>query len=103
MPEGFQFPYQASPLPGAITELHTELWIPWEESPQWAHNRNVRVEFVVGLLKPGVALDSANTELSVIAKRLEAQYPETNSGHGVRIMPLAEAVTGKVRTSLRFE
>ena len=100
MPEGFQFPYQASPLTGAITALHTELWIPWEESPQWAHNRNVRVEFVVGLLKPGVALDGANTELSVIAKRLEAQYPETNSGHGVRIMPLAEAVTGRVRTSL---
>jgi len=80
--------------------LHTELWILWEESPQWAHNRNVRVELVVGLLKPAVALDGANTELSVIAKRLEAQYPETNSGHGVRIMPLAEAVTGRVRTSL---
>ena len=100
MPEGFQFPYQASPLPGATSELHTELWIPWEESPQWAHNRNVHVEFVAGLLKPGVGLDGANTELGVIAKRLEAQYPETNSGRGVRIVPLAEVVAGRVRTSL---
>src|SRR5262249_2578984 len=39
-------------------------------------------------LKRGVSIDQAQAELSAIAGRLEAAYPETNRGRGVRLYPL---------------
>ena len=39
-------------------------------------------------LKPGVSIGQAQQELSTLAGRLEAAYPETNRGHGIRLYPL---------------
>src|SRR6476646_10123695 len=39
-------------------------------------------------LKRGVSIEQAQAELSAIAGRLEAAYPETNRGRGVRLYPL---------------
>src|SRR6267143_2039314 len=39
-------------------------------------------------LKPGVARQQGQAELSAIAKRLESDFPETNRGHGIEIFPL---------------
>src|SRR5881397_2499748 len=39
-------------------------------------------------LKPGVTRQKAQAELSAIAKRLESDFPETNRGHGIEILPL---------------
>jgi len=39
-------------------------------------------------LKPGVTRDQAQQEISVIASRLEADYPETNRGRGIKVWPL---------------
>jgi predicted permease len=39
-------------------------------------------------LKPGVSIEQAESELSMVAKRLETQYPATNRGRGVKIFPL---------------
>ena len=91
MPENFQFPYRAS---------LTEIWIPWMMPPQRALNRNSRVEFAVGRLKPGVTIDAARQELNVLASRLAAQYPATNQGRRAHVTPLAEFVGGGVRAAL---
>src|SRR5262252_5197050 len=39
-------------------------------------------------LKPGVTRQQAQTELNSIAQRLENDYPETNRGYEVQLMPL---------------
>jgi predicted permease len=39
-------------------------------------------------LKPGVTRQQAQAELSAIAKRLESDFPETDRGHGIKILPL---------------
>jgi putative ABC transport system permease protein len=91
MPDRFQFPYRAT---------YTDAWIPWEAPPQFRQMRTYRADFVVARVKPNIPMDEALTELNVIAKRLEVQYPETNSGRRARITPLSEVVAGKVRNSL---
>ncbi len=40
-----------------------------------------------GRLKPGVTLEQARAELSVIAQRLEQTYPDTNTRAGVGVEP----------------
>ncbi len=39
-------------------------------------------------LKPGVTRQQGQAELSAIAKRLENDFPETDRGHGIEILPL---------------
>ncbi len=39
-------------------------------------------------LKPGVSIDQAQEEVSAVARRLELQYPATNRGRGVKLIPL---------------
>jgi predicted permease len=38
-------------------------------------------------LKPGVSMSQAQAEISAVATRLEAEYPETNRGHGIQLFP----------------
>jgi len=55
---------------------------------------------VVARLKPNVSQQQAETELNLIAARLEQQYPETNKGRRVRIRSLHESFVGDVRQPL---
>src|SRR5688572_3698847 len=73
LPPGFKFP------------LVDQLYMPlrWDESPRG--NRNVNA---VALLKPGVSVPQAQSELSGIAERLEQTYPLMNRGFGVRAVPI---------------
>src|SRR5258707_1035328 len=41
-----------------------------------------------GQLKPGVTQEQAQAEISAVAKRLEAAYPATNRGRGIKLYPL---------------
>ena len=89
MPERFQYPYRAgSLLQSATDHSRTDLWMPFDRplSPRG------RIGSVTGRLKPGVSLAAAQSELNVIAKRLEAQYPDTNQGRGIAIVPLSQEV-----------
>jgi putative ABC transport system permease protein len=55
---------------------------------------------VVARLKPKVSEQQAETELNLIAARLEQQYPESNKGRRVRLTPLHESFVGDVRQPL---
>jgi putative ABC transport system permease protein len=55
---------------------------------------------VVARMKPGVTAEGALREMKTIAARLEAQYPDTNTGITVALMPLDEFFVGNVRPAL---
>ena len=55
---------------------------------------------VVARLKPGVSQQQGETELNLVAARLEQQYPETNKGRRVLVTPLHESIVGNVRQPL---
>lgn len=54
----------------------------------------------IGRLAPGATLSEAQAELDAIAARLEADYPDTNTGWGVRLEALRRAIVGDVRPAL---
>jgi putative ABC transport system permease protein len=99
MPEDFQFPYRSgSLLQGVAEHTRTDLWTPFDRpaSPRG------RIGNVTGRLKPGVTLAAAQHELSGIAARLETQYPDTNRGRGIAIVPLADEVVPAATRQLLF-
>ena len=55
---------------------------------------------VIGRLRAGVSLSSAQTELSTVARRLEGEYPATNTGWGVELVGLHEQLVGEARPAL---
>ncbi len=55
---------------------------------------------VVGRLNPGVAHAQAQADLDRVGERLAQEYPDSNSGYGVNIVPVYEEVVGDVRPAL---
>lgn len=62
--------------------------------------RNFYFLVVLGRLAPGVDLVQARSEMESIAVGLEEQYPKTNTGRRVSLVPLREGMVGKVRSAL---
>ena len=57
----------------------------------WQRNRATHWLRAIARLKPDVPLAEAQAEMSTIAARLEKQYPDTNAGTGLRLVPLHES------------
>ncbi|HZS07295.1 MAG TPA: ABC transporter permease [Blastocatellia bacterium] len=98
MPAGFNFPLESEP-----TQLWTTMAVDRTATqgsqPQTEERGNHYLE-VIGRLKLGVTPAQARSEMGAIAKRLEQQYPDTNNGRGVRIVPTFEQLVGDVRPAL---
>jgi putative ABC transport system permease protein len=81
MPERFSYPDLA------------DIWAPWipltgEEKAQ----RAAPALHVIGRLAPGVSMGQASAEMNQIARELAREYPSTNAGRGVNVMPLAASI-----------
>src|SRR5262249_12031047 len=55
----------------------------------------------VGTPKPGGALAQAKADMDAIARRLEAQYPESNTGWNLRMVPLRDQLVGNIKLTLQ--
>src|SRR5262245_2412175 len=55
---------------------------------------------VIGRLKPGVSWQQAQEEISSLAGGLAKQYPETNTGLSIPVVPLMEELVGPFRLRL---
>jgi len=49
---------------------------------------------VVGRMKPGVAIEAAQSDLSAVANGLAGEFPQTNTGRGVRLEPMHDTIIG---------
>ena len=55
---------------------------------------------VIGRLKPGVTMESAQAELAAICSALGRQYPKSNAGHGTKVVRLKEDMVRYIRPTL---
>ena len=56
--------------------------------------------FPIARLKPGASTEQARSEISVIAKRLEQKYPETNNNVTSLVDPMLDQIVENVHTAL---
>lgn len=92
MPSSFRFP-------GELFE-RADLWVPLTVSPDEARNRLTHSLFVVGRLKPDIPIQKVQAEVGTVAKQLEQQYQDSNTGWGATVVTVQEQLTGDVRPSL---
>ncbi len=77
-----------------------DIWAPVSVDEDQGQGRWLRNRMVFAKLAPDASLASARAEFDTLARGLEAQYPDTNAGWGVRLTPLLEAEVGDVRPAL---
>jgi putative ABC transport system permease protein len=89
MPTTFEFPNR-----------QTELWTPmaFDAGDRAAHGAHYIS--VLGRLKLGTALGQALAEMKTIAGGLEKQYPGTNTGWSVNVVPMRDYQVGQMRATL---
>ena len=81
MPADFDYPVGA------------EAWAPLDLGAAQNADRASHYLEVIGRLKSGTTMAQAQADLETIAAHLAQQYPQTNAGHGVRVMSLVEDLT----------
>src|SRR6266849_244986 len=84
-PEGFY---------GTFVGWAMQFWVPasmeeiFEAGGYKLEDRGARWIEAYVRLKPGVTREQGQQEISAVAKRLEADYPDTNRGRGIELWPL---------------
>lgn len=54
--------------------------------------------YVIGRLRPGATKASAQTQMNLIAQRLQKEYPKANAGIGITVSSMRERIAGGART-----
>ena len=67
-----------------------EIYAALELTPEVMSNRQTHQYYVIGRLKPGASIASAQAEIDNVNARLEKQYPETNTGLGATVYSLVD-------------
>jgi len=83
-----------------------ELWVSAglmaAHRPDWQLRGNHPGIYAVARLKHGVTIEQARADLDSIAVSLEKQYPDTNSGQRVRMVPLLDNYVHNLLPALRI-
>jgi predicted permease len=97
MPRGFNFPIHQPSV-----DLWTSLAAEAEGTSPLTGQRGADTLEVIGRLKPTVTLEQAKAELSVIARNLAKQYPDSNKWYTTAVVkPEFERLVGDTRPGLQ--
>ena len=80
-----------------FASLDADIFEPHTLFPDWEDRRLVRGRdswFVIGRLRPDVTIEGAQSEMSTIARRLDAELPVGERNRGIRVVPLSRHVVG---------
>jgi len=100
MPPRFAFPRGAE-VPSIMGfAVDPDAWVPAAHTAAVKADRGNRVSFLLGRLKPGVAPQAAEQELAGMSKRLAEQFPDTDAGWSMRLVPITEQLTQDLRPVL---
>ncbi len=88
MPPGFR-----------VAQTAHDIWTP-THSASGATLRDYRIFSLIGRAKSGLRIAQAQSEMGALAARLAQQYPQTNAGFGLHILPLRDFIVGDLRTAL---
>ena len=92
MPPDFWFPVFWNPK-------SDQLWVSLDLKPN-EQGRGNNCLVLVGRLKSDVTLRQAQAEMDTIARRLEQEYPDTNTGGGVNLVPAHKQLVGDIQPAL---
>jgi putative ABC transport system permease protein len=82
-------------MPASVNfPLPTELWTPLALTLEQRHSRTNQSLTVIARLKPGRTLPQAAAEIDGIARRLAAQYPDTNKNRRFLVRSTLEFLIG---------
>jgi putative ABC transport system permease protein len=112
MPQDFTFPYGTMLGPSGFTRVTSiDLWAPMHFqgalaavnrmlTPQGQLVRGTHWLGAIGRMKPGIAVEQVQADLSTVAAQLEKAYPETNKGWGATVVPVLDQTVGTIRGPL---
>jgi putative ABC transport system permease protein len=80
----------------------TDLWIPQAFTPGQIADHDNHYLTVLARLYPAVSVQQAQSELNVIARRLQQAYPLDDRDRGLNVRPLTELLLGDQRLALRM-
>jgi putative ABC transport system permease protein len=86
-------------LPSTLVQPEGQFYRPVAE-PYDDTQRSARHLRAIGRLKPGVTVAQAQSEMAMIAQRLEQQHPQTNKGRGVHVTSITEDTIGGASRAL---
>ena len=89
LPASFQFALRNS-----------DLWIPYQPTQNQLTRRFTHGTNLIARLKPGVTPEQAQSEMNVIASRIEQQFNDSHASTTARVVPLQEEIIGTVRPIL---
>jgi putative ABC transport system permease protein len=101
MPSGFKFPpaFSATVASSQYAMPNADLWVPMTPDAN-SKARDIRTLFMIGRLKPGVTPAAAQSEMNVIATRLQKEYSAVDADMQVDVIPLRQQITGDIRLAL---
>ncbi|MHB1959460.1 MAG: ABC transporter permease [Acidobacteriaceae bacterium] len=81
-----------------VSDPQADLWVPFQFDPN-STDQGHYFE-VAGMLRPGVTLAQADSQMELAASEFHRMYPKTWTQLGFAVEPLRETIVGDVRPSL---